>query len=514
METPPEAGRAGVNARRRLARTGVAAVVLALLLLSAGLRLYRLESQPAWDNEAFSMVTSRLSTQEMNARLVRDFIHPPLYQYALHWWFGIFGFGVFQARVLSAVFGVAAVGMMYWLGSLIFGRRTGLVAALLLAVSQLGVEYSQESRSYAMTMCVGIFTTVLFWLALRRRTKALWLGFLLSAVLLVYLHYLAGLSVACLFCYALLARVSSTGTLAPEASRRTRRPIPIGWLLSGALLIVVAFIPWFAMGILQVAANSPKAMPRVQPPWFAVSWSTFIRDINRFNDGGFAGPLNSAPVWSYAAGAMLFGIPVLLSLRPLLRSRHSRAWKAGSLMAALWLVPHIVLIGLGALGMQYTIRYVLFALPPYYVLAARGIAGFPPRWRRVHLALIAVYAICSVSVLYRTPYKENYRDAAVEVARDYRPGDICVFPPFGDVPLQWSVYYGDRPLNVVSPADLGRSPRDTSRIWVVYWVGTANMKPLNQSFHERIAASHEKVRDRKYFMVDLALYVPKRAGGR
>src|ERR1039458_3446606 len=104
METPPKAGRPGVNARRRLSRTGVAAAVLALLLLSAGLRLYRLQAQGGWGNEAFSMVTSRLSTQEMNTRLVKDFIHPPLYQYALHWWFGIVGFGVFQARVLSVVF--------------------------------------------------------------------------------------------------------------------------------------------------------------------------------------------------------------------------------------------------------------------------------------------------------------------------------------------------------------------------------------------------------------------------
>jgi len=152
------------------------------------------------------MVTSRLSAREMTARLVQDFVHPSLYQYALHWWFRIFGFGAFHAKVLSVVFGFAAVGMIYWLGSLIFGKRTGLIAALLLAVSQLGITYSQEICSFAMTMCVSIFVTILFCLALRRRMKLFWLGFLLSAALLIYLHYVGGLSVACLFCYALLAR--------------------------------------------------------------------------------------------------------------------------------------------------------------------------------------------------------------------------------------------------------------------------------------------------------------------
>jgi hypothetical protein len=40
-----------------------------------------------------------------------------------------------------------------------------------------------------MTMCVSIFVTILFCLALRRRMKLFWLGFLLSAALLIYLHY-------------------------------------------------------------------------------------------------------------------------------------------------------------------------------------------------------------------------------------------------------------------------------------------------------------------------------------
>ena len=183
-------------------------------------------------------------------------------------------------------------------------------------------------------------------------------------------------------------------------------------------------------------------------------------------------------------------------------------------MAALWLVPHVVLIGLGALGMQYTIRYVLFAMPPYYILVARGIALFPPRWRTVHLVLAGVYAICSVSALYRVPYKANYRDAAAEVARGYRWGDICVFSPSGYVPLEWSIYYGGRPLNVIAPADLDRSVQDVSRVWVVFWNGTDNMKPLNQAVSQRIAVSHEKVLDRKYYLVDLALYVPKRGSRR
>ena len=75
------------------------------------------------------------------------------------------------------------------MGSLIFGKRTGLIVALLLAVSQLGIAYPQKNSSFPMTMCVSIFVTILFCLALRRRMKLFWLGFLLSAALTNYLHY-------------------------------------------------------------------------------------------------------------------------------------------------------------------------------------------------------------------------------------------------------------------------------------------------------------------------------------
>ena len=62
------------------------------------LRMYRLDSQSVWYDEVFALSVSRLPFARMHKALIQDLVHPPLHYYALHEWFRVFGFGVFQGR--------------------------------------------------------------------------------------------------------------------------------------------------------------------------------------------------------------------------------------------------------------------------------------------------------------------------------------------------------------------------------------------------------------------------------
>jgi hypothetical protein len=95
------------------------------------------------------------------------FINPPAYTYLLHVAFAV-GFGgrdgvddayaadpgdVFAvARALSAVLGAVAVGLLAWAGARMFDRRTGLVAAALLAVAFLPVHYAHFALNDVPTL--------------------------------------------------------------------------------------------------------------------------------------------------------------------------------------------------------------------------------------------------------------------------------------------------------------------------------------------------------------------------
>jgi uncharacterized membrane protein len=75
---------------------------------------------------------------------------PPLY-YAVAWvWTQVTGTGPYGLRSLSALCGVLLIPVAYLLGRELRGRRTGLVAAALVAVNPMLLWYSQEARAYAM----------------------------------------------------------------------------------------------------------------------------------------------------------------------------------------------------------------------------------------------------------------------------------------------------------------------------------------------------------------------------
>jgi mannosyltransferase len=75
---------------------------------------------------------------------------PPLY-YALAWvWTQATGTGPWGLRSLSALAGVATIPVAYFVGRELRGRRTGLLAAALVAVNPMLIWYSQEARAYAL----------------------------------------------------------------------------------------------------------------------------------------------------------------------------------------------------------------------------------------------------------------------------------------------------------------------------------------------------------------------------
>jgi hypothetical protein len=94
------------------------------------------------------------------------FINPPAFTYLLHalFWLRWGGDGVQAAyaadtgdvfavaRAASAVLGTVAVGLLAWAGARFFDRRTGLVAALLLAVAFLPVHYSHLALNDVPTL--------------------------------------------------------------------------------------------------------------------------------------------------------------------------------------------------------------------------------------------------------------------------------------------------------------------------------------------------------------------------
>jgi 4-amino-4-deoxy-L-arabinose transferase-like glycosyltransferase len=227
-------------------RASIVALVLLLAItgLATALRLYALDKQSLWYDEAFSVYLARMDLGEIADRTAAD-IQPPLYYFLLHGWIRLFGDGEPALRSLSVLFGVLAVPLIYGVGRQLFRRRpAGLLAALLLAVSPLHIWYGQETRMYTLLILLCLLSSYLLLLLAARRDGenrggvvgdvGLWLAYTLTSIAALYTHYFALFILAFQAIYLLMVWGGQ--------GFRPRR-LAVGGLISG-VAIGLAYLPW------------------------------------------------------------------------------------------------------------------------------------------------------------------------------------------------------------------------------------------------------------------------------
>ena len=122
-------------------------VVSLILLLAFALRILGLTVvPPGWrDDEAIE--TTRHAQMVLDGQFPFYFIqaegHEPIYHYISAGWIALTGRSLFGVRLVSAFFGTLAVAAAYRLTRQLFGTRTALLVALLLAVSFWSLMYSR-----------------------------------------------------------------------------------------------------------------------------------------------------------------------------------------------------------------------------------------------------------------------------------------------------------------------------------------------------------------------------------
>lgn len=125
-------------------------VVILLALVGGFLRVLLLGAKGMWLDETFSVWMASHNVADMLQWIIRIDQHPPLYYLLLHYWINISGTTPFQVRMLSVLFGVATIPMIYLIGKRMSGAQMGLAAAMFLALSPYHIAFAQETRMYTL----------------------------------------------------------------------------------------------------------------------------------------------------------------------------------------------------------------------------------------------------------------------------------------------------------------------------------------------------------------------------
>src|SRR5581483_9807586 len=178
-------------------------LVLFLTVVAFALRVFELDKQSFWYDEAFSVYLSRFDLATITARTAAD-LQPPLYYYLLNLWMLLAGDFEFAVRFVSLFFGVLTIPLMYVTARRLFNTTTGLFAALIATLSALYLWYSQEARMYTLITFLGLLSSYALLRAVSANSsRNWWITFALANIAAVYAHYFAFTIIAFQLIYAL-----------------------------------------------------------------------------------------------------------------------------------------------------------------------------------------------------------------------------------------------------------------------------------------------------------------------
>ncbi len=511
-------------------------LLIAIVLVAAFLRLYRLDAQSLWNDEGNSARIAERSMDLIVEGAAGD-VHPPGYYLLLHFWRGAFGQSEFALRSLSAVAGGILVALTYLVGRRIVNETTGLTAAFLGAVSPFGVYYSQEARMYALLAALSALSTLIAIGVVetaspeRRSGTGDWLGGLSPLLLAAYvLANGAGLYTHYAFAFVTLAHNAFFGVwwLVDQGRGRVDWKSLTAWMTAQGALVLL-YLPWL-----------PTALGAAgwDPAGGGYDLGPALLDVLRVMVVGITLPAAEARAAIAAGGLLLVaGLGPWACARGRNRQRALlRGWGTAGLV--IYLVVPVALFFAFDLYKPAWLKFLVVLLLPFHVIVASGgdglarlLAGL---WQGgepesgygasgaslvrtglsvLILAPLLASAGLSLRNLAFNPayFRDDYRQLAADIEAMRRPGDGIIL----NAPNQWEVftyYYPDKDVYPAPyrPAD-GEAERfltsileEHERLFVLYW-GDREADPKKR-VESRLADRAYKAADRWYGTVRLATY--------
>lgn len=434
---------------------------LIILFLAVFLRVYHLNQQSFWFDEAFAW--NIVIQPDMFPRIAAD-THPPLFYLLLRGWMSIMGDSELVLRSLSALISTLTVAVMYPLGREIAKKLgTGqifipLTAMLFFALNDADIFHAQEARNYALYNLLGATS---IWLYLRWVNRLFptpspqsgeraightpKMGFLpllhhgeggrgdevhyltgifwsLSIALLVYTHYQGVFIPALIGLHALIFLRDKT------------RLYAIFWLMLSGILLA----PWMLFVTIPQAQNAlEKGLP------FAIPSNTeTLLDLR----GRFLGAM-----WVLLIGLMLMGV---------WGAMQRKKWGLVILLSGWVIIPFMVLFVGNIYAPLLTDRKLLLITPAIALLMAIGTAQLDRLGRGLIIMAILIYSLMTVDFYHQ---REPWRDITDTIFAYAQPQDLFLAEAeVGQYPLK---YYFMRHM----PAD--------SQFYTFTFLGDPTMSP-------------------------------------
>ena len=458
-------------------------LLLLIVLIGACLRLYKIGSNSLWFDEAISVWFANESLGNIIIKQTSADVHPPFYYIVLSLWINVFGNGEFEVRLLSAIFGILSIPLLYLIVKNLFGTLPALISALMLALSPFHVYYSQEARMYSiLTFCVLL--SIFFMVKMlsigkeptqTKKTIFYSIGYVISTLASLYCHNVA-----------LLLPIAQNFFFIIFWNRH--RPFLKFWIPS-LLTIIILWAPW-TPSFLEQSSSVGKSF--YAPP---LTLETIIILFATFNNGPTYWLFNWIDVGNFSLihGRLVLVTIIffsLLFLGGIIHGRHNP--RSLVLLLLISFVPIGTQLLISLKHSILTAQTLIWASVPYIVLIALGISSIKSKWIFA-LTIVLITALNSASLYkYYAEFKKERWDLAADYVaqnsdiREPQSSDkedlILFSSSLGQIPFEYyfdrynlmlekhglPTNFSERKMTIEDVPALGNLLQNHQRVWLIY----------------------------------------------
>lgn len=403
-----------------------------VILLAAGVSLFRLNTISFWEDESWLAQAMSGSVGDLLTFSAERGVHPPLYFLIAYLLKPFIGDGEFAMRWTSGFFGLLGIAFTYRLGATLLNRRSGVYAAWLASGSLFWLYFARLARQYTLFYLLAAALIWAYWRWRKNHNPRWLLAIALIQAAALYTHYFS----------AFLGMTLALHALFTLPWRRTFR-------LWGALVVAgVLFLPWIPAIFTQLSSDLGEGLfygVRVVP-----------QILENYTDR----VTNATPILGYALG--LVGVVALV-----IRNRWTLL-----LLFGLWIVATLAVVILvnQTLFLWYIGRNLLYTLPAMVILYGAGLA-YLSRWKIgavVAMAAALIWLILGVAGFsYFWPGTPDWRGAMERIAQSARSDDLYVIE--GE-PYSTQYYlrrYLDAEIGYTEMHSWWLEPSQSDRIWLI-----------------------------------------------
>jgi hypothetical protein len=402
--------------------------IAAIALVAFGIRLYIAITSSYWVDEIVMINVGMGSIKSVIDFLITDTAQGPFSWLLIH---GLVRFSQAEwfLRLFQVLAGSLAVYYAYFFMRDTMGRRAGLIAAVLLALSLNGINYSTDCRYYSYLVFFCLAMAHHYQAALATGLKRHFILFGLATLLNIYDGHFA-------FFLGLIILIHLLGTFIFQLTSKKKR-IPYSrfiFICISGLIALVLYIPW--LGVMLSFFNGP----------WGIMGGNFISEAT---GGTTLGELLISIGGRFGIGSFMrvetdwhsFIYPVLFILMWI----QGKKGLGNRIFILLWLlIPLLILLSVQARH-YFTVRYFMVIFPPLVMGAAGGIdrlwswlhalfrkvfpAVFAPQKGPyvVSATLITALVITALSAPYLYDLlvypKQDWKRAVAFVKKHAKPGD-------------------------------------------------------------------------------------------